>query len=113
MVTIEFKNVHIGEIKDLSLDELSKLLENRNLNSSQLVMIVLTMQNKIQNGETSSHKKSELAKIRGVNYSDLKDKDNFIKLLRASSFSPKDGLKLKYANKTYILYLKIEELNEN
>ena len=52
MVTIEFKNVHIGEIKDLSFDELSKLLENRNLNSSQLVMIVLTMQNKIQNGET-------------------------------------------------------------
>jgi methionyl-tRNA formyltransferase len=68
---------------------------------------------KIQNGETSSHKKSELAKIKNVNYSDLKDKDNFIKLLRASSFSPKDGLKLKYANKTYILYLRIEEHNEN
>jgi hypothetical protein len=68
---------------------------------------------KIQNGETSSHIKSELAKIKNVNYSDLKDKDNFIKLLRASSFSPKDGLKLKYANKTYILYLRIEELNEN
>ena len=28
MLTIEFKNLHIGEIKDLSLDELSKLLEN-------------------------------------------------------------------------------------
>ena len=68
---------------------------------------------KIQNGETSSHKKSELAIIKGINYSDLNDKDNFIKLLRASSFSPKDGLKLKYADKTYILYLKIEEHNEN
>ena len=68
---------------------------------------------KIQNGETSSHKKSELTKIRSANYSDLKDKDNFIKLLRASSFSPKDGLELKYANKTYMLYLKIEERNEN
>jgi hypothetical protein len=68
---------------------------------------------KNQNGESSSHKKSELAKIRNVNYSDLKDRDNFIKHLRASSFSSKDGLKLKYANKTYILYLKIEERNEN
>ena len=68
---------------------------------------------KIQNGETSTHKKSELAKIRDVNYADVKNKDDFIKLLRASSFSPKDGLKLKYANKTYILYLMIEEHNEN
>jgi methionyl-tRNA formyltransferase len=68
---------------------------------------------KIQNGESSSHKKSELAKIRSVNYSDLKDKDNLIRHLRASSFSSKDGLKLKYANKTYNLYLKIEEQNEN
>jgi methionyl-tRNA formyltransferase len=68
---------------------------------------------KIQNGEASTHKKSELAKIRSVNYSDLKDKDHFIKLLRASSFSPEDGLKLKYANKTYIFYLRIEEQNEN
>jgi hypothetical protein len=67
----------------------------------------------IQNGEISSHKKSELAKIRSVNYSDLKDKDDFIKLLRASSFSPKDGLRLKYANRTYMLYLRIEELDEN
>ncbi len=68
---------------------------------------------KIQNGEISTHKKSELAKIRSVNYSDLKDKDDFLKLLRASSFSPKDGLQLKYANRTYMLYLRIEELNEN
>ena len=68
---------------------------------------------KIQNGETSSHKKSELGKIRRVNYSDLKDKDDFMKHLRASSFSPEDGLKLKYANKTYMLYLKIEEVDEN
>ncbi len=68
---------------------------------------------KIQTGEISTHKKSELAKIRSVSYSDLKDKDDFIKFLRASSFSPKDGLKLKYRNKAYMLYLRIEELNEN
>ena len=68
---------------------------------------------KIQNGEKSFHKKSELAKIKEIDYSDVKDKDNYFKLLRASSFSPQDGLKLKYANKTYILYLKIEEHNEN
>jgi methionyl-tRNA formyltransferase len=66
---------------------------------------------KTQNGEISTHKKSELAKIRSVNYSDLKDKDDFIKHLRASSFSPKDGLRLRYENKTYMLYLRIEEID--
>jgi methionyl-tRNA formyltransferase len=90
----------IFKLKNLMVEVIPKWLQNE-------------VVPKIQNGEGSYHKKSELAKIISVNYSDLKDKDHFIKLLRASSFSPEDGLKLKYANKTYILYLRIEEQNEN
>ena len=68
---------------------------------------------KVQNGESSSHKKNELVKIKSIKYSDLKTIGEFIKFLRASSFSPKDGLKLNYENRNYMLYLRIEEHHEN
>jgi methionyl-tRNA formyltransferase len=90
----------IFKLKNLMVEIIPKWLRNEVVPKNQV-------------GEILTHRKSELAKIRDVNYADVKDKDDFIRLLRASSFSPKDGLKLKYANKTYILYLMIDECNEN
>lgn len=68
---------------------------------------------RVQIGDSTSHKKSELIKIKSIDYSDLSDTENLIRRLRASSFSPNDGLELKLENNTYMLYLKIEVKNEN
>ena len=96
----ELYELSIFKLKNLMVEIIPKWLQNE-------------VVPKIQNGGTSLHKKSELEKIRCIDYSDLKDHGDLLKRLRASSFSPKDGLKLKYGNKTYKLYLTIEEHYEN
>jgi methionyl-tRNA formyltransferase len=64
-------------------------------------------------GASQVNRIEDLKSIKVKNISEINDVDEFLKLLRAASFSPKDGLRLKIVDKEFDLYLKIERVDGN
>jgi methionyl-tRNA formyltransferase len=90
----------ISELLNLLSESIQKWLDNK-------------LKPYAQEGPGSFHNKNEITKIKEVSIDDLSNARILLDFLRAASFSPSDGLRLKLDGKFYHLYLKIEELNEH
>jgi len=64
-------------------------------------------------GVSSFHLIKDLESLKYKDISEIIDAFELLNLLRAASFSEKDGLRLKIDNEVFDLYLRIEKLNEN
>jgi methionyl-tRNA formyltransferase len=64
-------------------------------------------------GPSSLHLIEDLKRIKFKDLSEIDDAAELLKLLRATSFSGKNGLRLKIGSDIFDLYLQIERLNEN